>query len=354
MQFKVLILSTLVLLFPLTDAIAEGEVVDILPDVFFYGPVSAATNSIGEYPGHPGRVFFKFDTSIPNIGRGELRILKNGGLDENNREYMDQHIKQSDGSTRLHPAGTMRWDPLKKRIFTQGWANYRIRLVLPGNGVGPVVRDGLKQYINITCSAIHTDNPQYLIDENLIPPNRGSALCSDYNGLQGLSPGWTDIYPQSLEFQWVDITDLPWGTYWLEMEADAHDNLLESDETNNLTRIKIIIDGTNDPTGLLPSTPTYQADQDGNNIISFDEILRVFQLFNAGEYYCDETSEDGFAPGTGDQICTPHAGDFNPPDFRLSLSEVLRIIQLYNAGGFSYCPDASPATDDDYCLDPPE
>jgi len=59
------------------------------------------------------------------------------------------------------------------------------------------------------------------------------------------------------------------------------------------------------------------------------------------------TGEDGFAPGVGLQTCTPHASDYQPQNWVISLSELLRTIQFYNTGGFYACPDQN--TEDGFC-----
>ena len=51
--------------------------------------------------------------------------------------------------------------------------------------------------------------------------------------------GWADVYEANLDDQWVDVTGLPPGQYWLENVIDPNDQLLESDETNNTARILI-------------------------------------------------------------------------------------------------------------------
>ena len=38
---------------------------------------------------------------------------------------------------------------------------------------------------------------------------------------------------------------------------------------------------------------------------------------------------------TGPRTCTPHALDYSPQDWRISLGELLRVIQFYNSGGYS-------------------
>jgi hypothetical protein len=50
------------------------------------------------------------------------------------------------------------------------------------------------------------------------------------------------------------------------------------------------------------------------------------------------STEDGYAPGAGDQGCAAHTLDYNPQDWRISMSELLRAIQFYNTpGGYAPC-----------------
>lgn len=91
----------------------------------------------------------------------------------------------------------------------------------------------------------------------------------------------------------------------------------------------------------------HAADLDGDFRFSLSEVLRVTQLFTSGGHHCDASSEDGFAPGPGDQSCTPHGSDYLPQDWRIGLSELLRAVQFYNVGAYHACPDAG--TEDGLC-----
>jgi hypothetical protein len=91
----------------------------------------------------------------------------------------------------------------------------------------------------------------------------------------------------------------------------------------------------------------HSADTTPDNRISLSELLRLIQFFNVGELHCQADTEDGYAPGGGDQTCAPHASDYNPQDWVISLSELLRLIQFFNSGGYHYCPDQN--TEDGYC-----
>ena len=94
----------------------------------------------------------------------------------------------------------------------------------------------------------------------------------------------------------------------------------------------------------------HTADQDCNHLINLSELLRVIQFFNTGGYHCATGTEDGYAPGQGDQNCTSHMSDYNPQDWLINLSELLRLIQFFNTGGYHACPDAVPPTEDGLCV----
>jgi hypothetical protein len=65
---------------------------------------------------------------------------------------------------------------------------------------------------------------------------------------QGLSLGWSDTYYAHLDCQWIDVTDVPLGSYTLRMEVNvppegkAHAALVERRYDNNMIEIPVIVD----------------------------------------------------------------------------------------------------------------
>jgi hypothetical protein len=55
----------------------------------------------------------------------------------------------------------------------------------------------------------------------------------------GISVGWADVYARNLSGQWIDVTGLADGQYWLESEIDPFNLLDETDDTNNITRVLV-------------------------------------------------------------------------------------------------------------------
>jgi hypothetical protein len=58
-----------------------------------------------------------------------------------------------------------------------------------------------------------------------------------------LQTGWGDTYGQYLPGQAFDVTDLPNGTYSVEVIANPDKHLLETDTTNNVTARTIVLGG---------------------------------------------------------------------------------------------------------------
>jgi len=94
-----------------------------------------------------------------------------------------------------------------------------------------------------------------------------------------------------------------------------------------------------------PAGETHSADLDGNHLISLNELLRIIQLHNSGALHCDTGTEDGYAPGAGDQSCPRHRSDYLEPYWSIGMSEMLRAIQFYNLGGYHVCAEG----EDGFC-----
>jgi hypothetical protein len=58
---------------------------------------------------------------------------------------------------------------------------------------------------------------------------------------QGISVGWADIYGSELDDQWIDVQGVPPGEYWLETVIDPDQRLVESNESNNVVRNRVVI-----------------------------------------------------------------------------------------------------------------
>jgi hypothetical protein len=78
---------------------------------------------------------------------------------------------------------------------------------------------------------------------SLVPPPPQPA--SPYNCTnQGLHVGWEDVYPNDIDCQWIDITDVPPGMYVLSVLVNGAHYLPESNYGNNEARVPVTIPAT--------------------------------------------------------------------------------------------------------------
>lgn len=69
--------------------------------------------------------------------------------------------------------------------------------------------------------------------------------CFTGIGIQGISPGWRDIYGKGTIGQEIPLEGVPDGTYALTVEIDPADRLKETDEKDNtaLVRLRLLDEG---------------------------------------------------------------------------------------------------------------
>jgi len=210
---------------------------DLLPDLFVW------TNAANDYlygwyldqnePAEPGRTLLRVSTATPNVGAGPLELEGSSTA-----PGVYQRIFRADGSSYQRFAGNFTFHPGHGHLHFDNWINLHLRAVLTNDGVGDIIASGDKTSFAI-IDLVHYDSS--------LP---GSPNSGEYSGglLQGLSVGWADVYSADLPDQWIDVTDVPSGRYWLEGIVDPANSILESNETNNSARILInLIVPSNEP-----------------------------------------------------------------------------------------------------------
>lgn len=187
-----------------------------------------------------GRVLLRLSNGTANAGAGKLHLWGVTPGNPDGTQNVMQRVYDASGAYEDRLASKFIHHVGHSHIHFEGWAAYRLRQILPDDGVGPVVAEGAKTSFCIIDLGIY--------DATLPAYVPGGEFHSCGSTVQGLSVGWIDIYSKYLEGQNIDITGVAPGTYWLESEVDPLDFVLETDETNNATRIKVSI-------GALPLSP---------------------------------------------------------------------------------------------------
>lgn len=112
------------------------------------------------------------------------------------------------------------------------------------------------------------------------------------------------------------------------------ENVLLASTTGS--QVPVVVTNGSIDTGLTGRT--HSADTNADYEISLGEILRPIQFYNSAQFHCKEGTEDGYAPGPGEQDCTTYDSDYNPENWRVDFPEILRLVQFYNSGGYQEDP----------------
>ena len=216
-------------------------VVDLLPDMIV-DPGFLQNHEI-RADIKPGKVHLAFSNATANIGDGPMHIYgvkpKDKHADDELTQAVKQRVFRSDGSHFNRKAGQFVYHPSHNHTHFEGWALYRLREILPDDGVGEIVGTSKK------TSFCLLDSFHYDAELPNSPANPVYAVCD--NQAQGISVGYEDVYDKSIPGQWIEVTNLPQGEYWLESVVDPDVNVLEKDETNNVSRIKVLIEHEFEP-----------------------------------------------------------------------------------------------------------
>ncbi len=189
-----------------------------------------------------GKDYMVFSANVWNAGPAPLVV---DGFRKPGKDLMDayQYFYDAKGKqVGYKPTGTMEWDP---RVGHEHWhftdfASYRL---LSANQK-EIVRSGKEAF----CLA-NTDAIDYTVkNANWHPFNTDlSTACGQQSSLsvrEVLDVGSGDTYTQYRPGQSFDVTDLPNGTYYIQVIANPEKRLYETDLTNNVALRKVVLSGT--------------------------------------------------------------------------------------------------------------
>ena len=187
-----------------------------------------------------GHTLLRFTTAVGNAGRGPIELR--GGPTNGATQDVFQRVYHSDGSTADRLAGAFTYHAEHGHVHVDEFAQYALRSAGPKGEVGTVVASSDKVSFCLLDRTAH--------DRGLPGAPQAPHYITCDNGVQGISVGWSDVYERNLPGQWIDVTDVPAGEYWLEVVIDPQGRLTESDETNNTARIRVTLEATG---GAIPT-----------------------------------------------------------------------------------------------------
>ncbi|NDZ76428.1 protein-lysine 6-oxidase [Streptomyces sp. SID10362] len=192
----------------------------------------------------PGKDYLAFSANVWNAGPAQLVV---DGFRSPGKAKMDayQYFYDAKGKqVGYTPTGTMEWDPRPGHMhwhFTD-FASYRLLKA----DKKEAVRSGKEAF----CLA-NTDAIDYTVkNANWHPYNTDlSTACGEENSIsvrEVLDVGSGDTYSQDLPGQSFDITDVPNGTYYIQVLANPEKRLKETNLDNNSALRKIVLGGKPD------------------------------------------------------------------------------------------------------------
>ncbi|MFD3662748.1 lysyl oxidase family protein [Streptomyces sp. NPDC058659] len=189
----------------------------------------------------PGKDYLAFSANVWNAGPAQLVV---DGFRSPGKAKMDAYQYFYDATGKqvgYTPTGTMEWDPRPGHVhwhFTD-FASYRLLKA----DKQEAVRSGKEAF----CLA-NTDAVDYTVkNANWHPFNTDLATaCGQENSIsvrEVLDVGSGDTYTQDLPGQSFDITDVPNGTYYIQVLANPAKRLKETNLDNNSALRKVILGG---------------------------------------------------------------------------------------------------------------
>jgi hypothetical protein len=199
----------------------------------------------------PGVKRLRFSNTIANTGVGPLELYPvandcNGNgdftddrtameqpyVDSNDDGVFERRSDQPSGAPIA--VGCYVFHPAHDHWHLQDFARYELHR---WSSNGAVVASALKVSFCV--------GDDYVAQPNLPgSPRKPYYVECGSESTTGLSIGWADWYPSNLQGQALDIRGVANGRYCLVSAADPDGHILESDATNNVTTLRIRINGT--------------------------------------------------------------------------------------------------------------
>lgn len=170
-------------------------------------------------------VELRFGNTIANVGAGPLRLT---AVLEGDRTLATQEIVDTDGTLLASkPAGSFEYHPTHHHTHVDQIAQYELR---QGDQNGTVILRAKK------VSFCMEDTIPY--GSARMP--RMYPKCSPT--LQGISPGWADVYANDVPDQFLSVANLEGGEYTLVTTVDPTRKFFDANFENNASWVRFRLD----------------------------------------------------------------------------------------------------------------
>lgn len=180
----------------------------------------------------PGRRVLRLTSAFTNLGSGKLELAGAPTL-EGDKAAITQNIYASGEIVAELPAGEFIFHPTHNHWHMENFVSYELWSLDWQGHLEDVA--GLTDKVSFCLRDTWRAR-----DAALVAPAR-YLYCG--RGLQGISPGWVDVYTYDLPGQYIDITGLPDGVYAIRLVVDPENYILERRDDNNIVRLNLEIRG---------------------------------------------------------------------------------------------------------------
>jgi len=255
----------------------EGAPAPVMSFPDFYPSLSGGTSM--DLTSQPGRALLHFGTQVNNMGTGPGTFISGRpGIDpipagapitswlgSDGSQNVLQAVYTYDSATNAfsldhyQASGHFTYHSGHGHFHFDGYANYALRYRNADGSVGDYVmrNDGTGVVGAKTGFCLINVNSSFTL-----PNGQSSTTLQGYNGtgqpstgcgfLQGVNVGRADVYSSSLQGQWIDVTGVPAGQYFVEITLDGENAMQELDETNNAKTSAATISGNGTSGGIQP------------------------------------------------------------------------------------------------------
>ena len=196
----------------------------------------------------------RFATGAAN--RGEYALELSGQPSGPDEAVAQQCVAwpQDRVCSKREEVGTFSWHPDHGHFHFEDFALYELRRLRRDGAPdmrkkGLVATSGKISYCIIDYEQDHASERPLLYSQ----PYPLYYSCLAGFSMQGISPGWKDIYVEETPGQQIPLGDIPDGTYALLVKFDPANRLLETDETDNIALTRIELDGDGESLDVLCS-----------------------------------------------------------------------------------------------------
>lgn len=175
----------------------------------------------------------RFSFGLSNVGRGNFHLRFNTSLTNHADSPAFQCIDRPGGTPLARPAGSTSFHATHLHIhYNDVMELDLLRVTDPVNGTLEPAGGGRKIGYSPVDQAL---GDWYRFDQATRSSRVLAPNCTGQSSSMGLSAGWGDVYRYQRAGNFVNFGTNPDGRYVVRMRVDPKNNILESDETNNVS-----------------------------------------------------------------------------------------------------------------------